>query len=73
MLTGLSFQDIYTMVKNNNIDGLPRDLTLKALNRFEHNYGRTPDVLQLATPNLAGNHKGYMAPSVPITYVDQII
>jgi len=55
LLTGLSFQDIYTMVKN-NIDGLPRDLTLKALNRFEHNYERTPDVLQLATPNLAGNH-----------------
>ena len=71
LLTGLSFQDIYTMVKNNNIDGLPRDLTLKALNRFEHNYGRTPDVLQLATPNLAGNHKGYMAPPVPITYVGQ--
>jgi len=71
LLTGLSFQDIYAMVKNSNIDGLPRDLTIKALNRFEHNYGRTPDVLQLATPNLAGNHKGYMAPPVPITFVGQ--
>ena len=49
------------MVKNNNIDGLPRDLTLKELNRFKHNYGRTPDVLQLAFPNLAGNHKGYIS------------
>ena len=56
---------------NNNFDGLPLDLTLKALNRFEHNYGRKPDVLQLATPNLAGNHKGFMAPPVPITYVGQ--
>ena len=28
-------------------------------------------MLQLATPNLAGNHKGYIAPSVPITYVGQ--
>ena len=28
-------------------------------------------MLQLATPNLAGNHKGYMAPPVPITYVGQ--
>ena len=60
LLTGLSFNDIYTMVKYNNIDGLPRDLTIQALNKFEHNYGRTPDVLQLATPNLAGNTKGYM-------------
>ena len=71
LLTGLSFNDIYTMVKNNNIDGLPRDLTIQALNKFEHNYGRTPDVLQLATPNLAGNTKGYMAPPVPVTYVGQ--
>ena len=44
---------------------------LKALNRFEHDYGSTPDVLQLATPNLAGNHKDYMAPAAPITYVGQ--
>ena len=71
LLTGLSFNDIYTMVKHNNIDGLPRDLTIQALNKFEHNYGRTPDVLQLATPNLAGNTKGYMAPPVPVTYVGQ--
>ena len=71
LLTGLSFQDIYAMVKNSNIDGLPRDLAMKALNKFEHNYGRTPDVLQLATPNLAGNHKGYMAPPVPITFIGQ--
>ena len=71
LLTGLSFQDIYAMVKNSNIDGLPRDLTIQALNKFEHNYGRTPDVLQLATPNLAGNHKGYMAPPVPITFIGQ--
>ena len=71
LLTGLSFNDIYTMVKHNNIDGLPRDLTIQALNKFEHNYGRTPDVLQLATPNLAGNTKGYMAPPVQVTYVGQ--
>lgn len=73
LLTGLSFQDIYAMVRNSNIDGLPRDLTIKALNKCEHNYGRTPDVLQLATPNLAGNHKGYMAPTVPITFIGQRI
>ena len=62
LLTGLSFEDIYTMAKHENTDGMPREITVKALNRFAQSYGRTPDVLQLALPNLAGNSKGYMAP-----------
>ena len=71
LLTGSSFKDLYSMVKNGSVDGLPRDLTLQALNRFEHDYGRTPDVLQLAMPNLAGNSKGYMAPKEKLTHVGQ--
>lgn len=71
LLTGLSFRDLYSMVKHNSVDGLPRDLTMSALNHFEHKYGRTPDVLQLATPNLAGNVKGYLAPKVPLTRCGQ--
>ena len=63
MLTGLQFQDLYDMAKNESVDGLPRDLTVSALNHFEHKYGRNPDALQMALPNLAGNTKGYMAPS----------
>ena len=71
LLTGLSFQDIYSHLKNNSIEGLPRDLTIQSMNRFEHKFGRTPEVIQLALPNLAGNTKGYMAPPAPLTHVGQ--
>ena len=71
LLTGLSFRDIYTMIKHNNTQGIPRDLTMQSLNSFQHRYGSTPDVLQLAVPNLAGNTKGYMAPIVKVTTVGQ--
>lgn len=71
LLTGLSFQDLYSMVKNSSADGLPRDLSMRSLNNFEHRYGRTPDVLQLAVPNLAGNTKGYMAPKAKLDHCGQ--
>ncbi len=61
LLTGLSFNDLYLMIKFNSAEGLPRDITVQSLNNFEHKYGRTPSVLQMALPNLAGNTKGYMA------------
>ena len=73
LLTGLSFSDIYSMVKNSNVIGLPRDITIKALNNFENRYGKTPDILQMAIPNLAGNAKGYMAAKEVLTYVGQRI
>ena len=67
LLTGLSFRDLYSMVSYENAEGLPRDITIQSLNNFAHKYGRTPDVLQLATPNMAGNRKGYMAPPVKVS------
>ena len=71
LLTGISFADLYSMVKNENVEGLPHELTDKVLNRFANDYGRTPDVVQLSTPNLAGNHKGYMATPEKLTHVGQ--
>ena len=59
------------MAKQDNVHGLPRDLTLKSLNQFSHRYGTTPDILQLARPNLAGNTKGYMAQKSPLTEVGE--
>ena len=59
------------MVKYQNVDGHPKDLTIKALNKFQHKYGSTPDVVQLSTPVQDGNIKGYFAPSIPITRVGQ--
>ena len=57
LLTGLTFRDLLFLTKNDAIWGLPRDLTATALHSFENKYGRTPDVLQLAFPDLSGNSK----------------
>ena len=59
LLTGLTFRDLLFITKNNSVTGLPRDLTPSALHSFEHRYGRTTDVLELAFPDLAENTKGY--------------
>lgn len=50
LLTGLTFNDLYVGVKNGCIDGMPPDLSLNALNHFEHKYGRTPDIIRMAVP-----------------------
>lgn len=71
LLTGLSFRDLYQMAKHENVLGLPRDITIQSLNSFQYKYGSTPDVLQLAVPNLAGNTKGYMAPVKEVTTVGE--
>ena len=47
LLTGLSFNDLYTIIKNGSVNGLPPDLKLQHLNTFSHRYGRTPDILRL--------------------------
>ena len=70
LLTGLSFKDLYAMVQA-GIQGIPREITIQTLNAFEHKYGRTPDVLQMATPTLAGNVKGYMSLNEQLTRVGQ--
>lgn len=71
LLTGMTFQDSYTAVQHGSIAGLPRDLTIKALNNYEHNFGTNPPILQLARPNLAGNTKGYNAPRPVLVRVGQ--
>jgi len=71
LLTGLSFSDLYSMKENGSVEGIPRDITMETLNTFSRKYGRTPDVVQLARPNLAGNTKGYMAAPPQLTHVGQ--
>ena len=73
LLTGLTFRDLLFLTKNDAISGLPRDLTATALHSFENKYGRTPDVLQLALPDLSGNSKGYFAPKPVLTHCGQRI
>ena len=50
LMTGLSFRDWHSHLKNGSLGGIPPDLTLHGLNRFEYRYGRTPDIVQLAHP-----------------------
>jgi len=53
--------------------GLPRDITIKDINRYERLYGSTPEVLQQALPNKAGNVKGYLRPIEKLVHVGQRI
>ena len=71
LLMGFTHKDLYDMAKSGSVNGLPRDLTKHALNQFSHRHGTSPDILQLARPNLAGNTKGYMAPKQTLTQVGQ--
>ena len=71
LLMGFTHKDLYSMTTSNCVTGLPRDLTKRALNQFSHRHGTSPDILQLARPNLAGNTKGYMAPKPTLTHVGQ--
>ena len=71
LLMGFTHKDLYDMVTSGSVNGLPRDLTKHALNQFSHRHGTSPDILQLARPNLAGNIKGYMAPKPTLTHVGQ--
>ena len=73
LLTGLTFRDLLFITNNDAVSGLPRDLTATALHSFENKYGRTPDVLQLAFPDLSGNVKGYFAPKPVLTHCGQRI
>ena len=40
--------------------GVHKSVTVEALNAFQRKFGRTPDVVQLAHPNVTGPGKGYI-------------
>eukprot|EP01034_Spumella_vulgaris_P022931 gene22931-29109_t len=61
LLTGMSFKDLYLCVKNKSLGGMHPDLTIQALNHFEHKYGRTPDVVRLANPANFRSRSGLMS------------
>ncbi len=70
LLTGLSFRDWYLNVKNNSLDGVPPDVNERMLNSFEHKYGRTPDIIRLASPMIYRNRQGLMADDAPLSAPD---
>ena len=50
LMTGLTFRDWNLHVKHGSLEGIPPDLTVHGLSKFEYRYGRTPDIVRLAHP-----------------------
>ena len=73
LLSGLSFKTLKMLYKEGEkkMDGLPRDICEKDLNKYEKEYGTNPEILQQAIPNLAGNVKGYLSKQEPLSYIGQ--
>ena len=71
LLSGLSFNDWYTAIKNGSIKGLPPDATIHIFNRFAHQHGKTPDVIRLALPKMASNQIGLMTPPAALTRIGE--
>ena len=71
LLTGLSFNDLYTIIKNGSVNGLPPDLKLQHLNTFSHRYGRTPDILRLANAQQIPNRHGLLDDTRKPTFVGE--
>ena len=57
--------------KHNSVLGIPLYITQETLNSLEHNFSRTPDILQLAFPEISGNKKGFVAPKKALTQIGE--
>jgi len=68
LMTGLSFRDLYSHVRNGSLEGLPPDLTISALNKYEHRYGCTPEIIQLSTSRNPGHRQGLMTVRLELTH-----
>ena len=71
LMTGLSFRDLYSHVSNGSLEGMPPDLTLSALNHYEHKYGVTPEFIRLAIARNPGHRTGLMTQRLPLSYVGE--
>ncbi len=70
LLTGLTLSDWYYHLKHGSLEGIPPDLSSKALNSFANKYGKMPDIIRLAVPYMYGNKMGLMS-SEPLSRVGQ--
>lgn len=61
MLSGFTWDMLWQAIEKQNVLGLHPGLTKTLLSRFARKWGKTPDVAQLAHPNVLGNEKGYMS------------
>jgi hypothetical protein len=61
LLSGLTWDMLWDAVHGGSLLGLHPGITKTLLSRFARKWGKTPDVAQLAHPNVTGNEKGYMS------------
>jgi hypothetical protein len=59
MLRGFSLKTLRYLYGRELLPGLPRDVNLKDIDKYERMHGANPEILQQALPNLQGNVKGY--------------
>ncbi len=61
MLSGLTWDMMNVAIGKGVFTGLHPGITKTVLERFSRKWGKTPDILQMAHPNITGNQKGYMS------------
>ena len=61
MLMGFGWDTLWGGVNDGSIKGFHPGLTKELLNKFAKKWGKSPDILQMAHPNVTGNLKGYMS------------
>lgn len=61
MLSGLTWEMLREALDKQLFTGLHPNITKSLLERFSRKWGKSPDILQMAHPNITGNAKGYMS------------
>ena len=72
MLMGFGWDTLWGGVNDGSIKGFHPGLTKELLNKFAKKWGKSPDILQMAHPNITGNMKGYMSEREEILEVGYI-
>ena len=61
LLCGLTWDMLWSAIDKGSITGLHPGITKSMLSQFGRKWGKSPDFLQMAHPNITGNEKGYMS------------
>jgi hypothetical protein len=73
LISGITLDNLKNYVKFQTVSGIHPSVTLDAINKFEKEFGSSPEAFQLAQPNMLGNRKGYMSQPPPITFAGQVV
>ena len=73
LMSGLSMNDLRSMVKNKSVTGLDKRITEQSLNSVSKDFGTTISHKQLALPYQARKGKGYFAEPEKLTHCGQLV